>query len=129
MARKTIQLPDTGNEEEEMVLERNKNPGFGSFVLFFKLLKLPYNVGLVSVVQQSDSVIHTYTFFFKIYLSIMVYPRRLDRVPCAISRTSLSTHSKCNRLPLLPPLPQSIPLPLFSPLATTSCLLVCGSCR
>ena len=42
-----------------------------------------YNVVLISAVQQSDSVIHIYTFFF-IFFVIMVYPRVLNIVPCAI---------------------------------------------
>ena len=37
---------------------------------------LIYNVVPITAVQQSDSVIHIYTFF-----SIMVYPRRLDIHP------------------------------------------------
>ena len=41
-----------------------------------------YNVVSISAVQQSDSVIHTYTFFF-IFFSIMAYPRILSIVPCA----------------------------------------------
>ena len=40
----------------------------------------------------------------------MVYPKRLDRVPC-IPRPSLLIHSKCNSLHLLTPNSQSIPLP------------------
>ena len=38
---------------------------------------------LISAVQQSDSVIHIYTFFF-IFFSITVYHRMLNIVPCAI---------------------------------------------
>ena len=41
-----------------------------------------YSVVLISAVQQSDSVIHLYTFFF-IFFSIMVYARILNIVPCA----------------------------------------------
>ena len=37
----------------------------------------------ISTVQQSDSVTHIYTLFF-IFLSIMVYYRALNIVPCAI---------------------------------------------
>ena len=45
------------------------------------------SVVLISSVQQRDSVIHPYTFFFVVVVvlfSIMVYPRRLDTVPCAV---------------------------------------------
>ena len=35
-----------------------------------------YNVVPVSAVQQNDSLLHIYTFFFKVFFSIMVYPRR-----------------------------------------------------
>ena len=56
--------------------------------LFFKLLfyigiYLVNNVVLIFAVQQSDSVIHMYTFFF-IFFSIMVYHRILNIFPCAI---------------------------------------------
>ena len=54
--------------------------------------------------QRSDSVIRTYTFFFKISFSIMVYPRRLDIVPCAVySRTVLFICCKCKSWPLWTP--------------------------
>ena len=46
-----------------------------------------YNVVLISAVEQSNSVIHIYTFFFFFFLmffSIMVYPRMLDIASCAI---------------------------------------------
>ena len=41
------------------------------YFLFIKV-QLIYNVVLISAVQESDSALHTYTFFF-----IMVYPRKL----------------------------------------------------
>ena len=47
----------------------------------FTDIQLMYNVVLISAVWQSDSVIHRYTF---VSFSIMVYPKRLDIVPCAI---------------------------------------------
>ena len=37
----------------------------------------------ISALQQSDSVIHIYPFPFLLFSSILVYPKRLDRVPCA----------------------------------------------
>ena len=48
---------------------------------------------------------------FLIFFYNMVYPRRLDIVPCAISRTLLFIHSKCNSLHLSTPNSQSIPHP------------------
>ena len=45
-------------------------------------VELIYNA-VISAVQQSDSVIQTYTFFF-IFFSMMIYPRILDIVACAI---------------------------------------------
>ena len=53
------------------------------FVVFsiFVEVWLIYNVVLISAVHQSDSDIYIYTLFF-VFFSIMVYPRRLDRVPC-----------------------------------------------
>ena len=38
---------------------------------------------LIFALQQSDSVIHIYPFFF-IFFSIMAYPRILNIVPCAV---------------------------------------------
>ena len=38
----------------------------------------------ISALQQSDPVTHIYTFLFLILSSIMVYPKRLDVVPCAV---------------------------------------------
>ena len=45
-----------------------------------------YNVVLISAVEQSNSVIHIYKFFFffSMFFSIMVYPRMLDVVSSAI---------------------------------------------
>ena len=44
---------------------------------------LNYNVVLIAAVEQSDSVAHMYTFFF-IFISIMVYQRILNIIPCGI---------------------------------------------
>ena len=38
---------------------------------------------LISAVHQSDSVIHTYIFFFT-FLNILVYHRIVNRFPCAV---------------------------------------------
>ena len=38
----------------------------------------------ISAVQHHDSVIHRDAFFFIIVFPIVVYPRKLDGVPCAI---------------------------------------------
>ena len=58
----------------------------------------------------------------------MVYPRRLDKVLCAIQGTLLIIHSKCNSLHLPTPNSQSIPLPLPLPLDNhQSVLYVCES--
>ena len=54
---------------------------------FLKIeVQLIYNVVLITAIQQSDSVIHIYTVFFKIFFSIMVYHRILNIVPCAIQQ-------------------------------------------
>ena len=45
---------------------------------------LIHNVVLISVVQQSDSVIHIQYPFFFIFFSVMVYPGILNIVPGAI---------------------------------------------
>ena len=56
---------------------------FQQYLLIYKVL-LMYNVVQISAVQQSDLVIHIYTFLFKrnILFSIMTYPWRLDTFPC-----------------------------------------------
>ena len=82
--------------------------------IYFTEVQLIYNVVLIPAVQQIDSVIHIYTFFF-IFFSIMVYHRILN-----IVRTLLFIHSTYNSLHLLIPNSQSIPPPPLSPLATTS---------
>ena len=51
------------------------------FYINFIEVQLIYNVVLISTIQQSDSVVHIYTFFF-IFFSIMVYHRILNIVPC-----------------------------------------------
>ena len=53
------------------------------FLKNFIKVQLIYSVILISTIQQSDSVIYTYTFFF-IFFPIMVYHRILNIVPCAI---------------------------------------------
>ena len=53
------------------------------FLIYLIEVYLIYNVVLISTVQQSDSVMHRYIFFF-IFFSIMVYYRILNIVPCAI---------------------------------------------
>ena len=83
---------------------------------FFIEVQLIYNIFLISAVQQSDSVIHSFLIFF----SIMVYHRILNTVLYAISRTLLFIHSIYNSLHLLTPNSYSIPPPTHTPLATTS---------
>ena len=56
---------------------------FFLILFYFIEVQLTYNVVFISAVQQSDSVIHIYTFFF-IFFSIIFYHRILDIVPCAI---------------------------------------------
>ena len=53
---------------------------------------LIYNVP-ISAVQLSDCVIHMYTFFF-IFVSIMVYRRILNVVPCAV-QSGLAVYPFC----------------------------------
>ena len=55
-----------------------------SFFLNFIEAELIYNVVLIYVAQQSDSVIYIYIFFFFTFISIMVYHRVLNIIPCAI---------------------------------------------
>ena len=88
---------------------------------FFKFILLKYswfyNI-LISAVQQSDSVIHRYTFFF-IFFSIMVYPRILNIAPCAIQEDLVVYPiSIYKSLPLLIPNSWSIPSPPSIPPGT-----------
>ena len=57
---------------------------FKFFNLFFIEVQLNYNVPFAAV-QQSDSFIHTYTFFL-IFFFIIVYHRVLDIGPCAVQQ-------------------------------------------
>ena len=50
---------------------------------------------LNSAVQQSDSIIHIYSYFFR-FFSIMVYSRILTLVPYAIRSALLFIQSMCN---------------------------------
>ena len=56
--------------------------------IFFVELQLIDNVVLVSGVQQSDSVIHTYIFFFR-FLSIIYYYKILNIVHVLYCRSLL----------------------------------------
>ena len=57
---------------------------FFNIYLFFIKVYLIYNVVAISDVQQSDLVIHIYTFLM--LSSSMFYPKRLDTVPCAVQQ-------------------------------------------
>ena len=66
------------------------NPSVNFFFkccVFYFLIEaqLVYNGVPISAVHQSDSVIHIHTLF-KIIFSIVVHPRRLDIVPCALQQ-------------------------------------------
>ena len=76
----------------------------------------------VSAVQQSDSVIQRYPFFFSCDLPSGSIPRDCVEFPVLYSRTSLLIHSQCSGLHLLTPNSPSTPLHPPSPLATTSLL-------
>ena len=55
-----------------------------------------YNVLSISAVQQSDPVIHVYTFFFSYYLPSCSITSDWIESPVLYSRTSFLIHSKCN---------------------------------
>ena len=82
---------------------------------------------LISVVQQSDSVIHIYIFLY-VFFSVMIYDRILNMV--LYSRILLLVHPVYTSLHLLVPNSQSIPssLPL-SPSATASLFSLCVSLK
>ena len=56
--------------------------------LFLIEVQLIYNIVLVSGVQQSDSVIHTYIciylYSFFLFFSVIVYYKILNTIPCAV---------------------------------------------
>ena len=54
------------------------------FFLSFKNWRIVGLCVLITAIQQSDSVIHIYAFFFKILFSIMVYHKILTIALCAI---------------------------------------------
>ena len=80
----------------------------------FIKVQLIYNVVLISAVQQSDLAIHIYTFFSPYYLSSCFMQSDWIQFPVLYSRTSFLIYSKYNRLHLLTPNSQSIPLPTLS---------------
>ena len=55
---------------------------FNIFNLFFIETELIYNVLVLGVIQQSDSILYTYMFLF-IFFTTMGYYRILNIVPCA----------------------------------------------
>ena len=69
---------------EKPFLERCDFPVVISFfsLIFLNQVQLIYNVVLISVVQQSDSVIHMHSFV--IFFSITVYCRILNVVSCTV---------------------------------------------
>ena len=62
------------------------------------------NVVLVSGVQQSDSVTHSFSYYFPLW-----FITGLKQFPVLHSRAMLFIHSVCNSLPLLIPTSQSNP--------------------
>ena len=76
---KALNVLHVGGHEQHLKVSDQRN-GMYKTELFFYIKKkvyfievqLIYNVVLISTVQQSDSVIHIYIFFF-IFFSIMVY--------------------------------------------------------
>ena len=82
---------------------------------------------LISAVQESDSIIHIYTFFF-IFFSIIVITGYWIEFPVLYSRTLSFILSIYNSLHLLIPNSQSVPPPPFFPLGNhKSVLYVCES--
>ena len=73
-----------------------------------------------SLLYSKVTHLHTWTFSFFILVSLMVYYRILNIVPCAISRTLVFLHPTHNSLHLLIPNGQCFPPHPFSPLAIRS---------
>ena len=81
-----------------------------------------YNV-LITAVQQSDSVIHKYTFFF-IFFSIMVYHRILSIAPWAVQKDLAYSFYIYQFVSADPKLPVRL-TPMPHPLDNHSLLSVC----
>ena len=86
---------------------------------YFTQVQLICSVVLIPAVEQHDSVLYTYLYiyvyiyintFLFIFFSIMVYHRMFIQFPMLYSKILLFTHSVYNRLHLLTPNSQSIPL-------------------
>ena len=77
----------------------------------FIFLALIYSVMSISTVQQSDPIIHIYTFFFSHYLPSCSTPKDWTLFSVLCCRTPLPIHSKCNSLHLPNPNSPSTPLP------------------
>ena len=90
------------------------------------LSQLIYSVVPVSAGWQNDSAIHIHILFL-IFFSIIVYPRILDIVLCAIQSRTSFIHSKCNSLHLQIPNSHSTPSPLSSSATVSLDLCVCES--
>ena len=64
-------------------------PLMASLSHFLKIeVQLVYYFGLVSVIQQSDSLIHTYLFFFRLF-SLIGYYKTLSTVSCAMQQVTV----------------------------------------
>ena len=103
--------------------------------IFLKnLLLLVYNVVLISIVQQGDSVIHIYIYIYMnlyihfIFFLILFYQRLLNMVSCAIQQDLVVYPSYIRQFasanPKLPVIPSPTPLSLVS---HNSVLYVCAS--
>ena len=81
-----IPLPQCPTEADQIIQAHPLDGDKESLDKFYFLIKhnFIYNVMLISTVWQNDPVTHSNTFLFLIFLSIMVYPRRLDIVACTI---------------------------------------------
>lgn len=69
---KPVNKPKTVQKLTFLLLVKNKN--------FFIEVQLIYNAVLISIAQQSYSVLHIQTLFFLIIFSIMAYHRMLTTV-------------------------------------------------
>ena len=107
---------------------------FFHFLGSFIKVQLIYNV-IVSALQQSDPVIHIYTFFFRCF-SHIDYCRILGRIPCAIQQVPVGQlfhipqYAHAN--PKLPIQPSPKPVPfgnhkfVFKVCKSVSVLQVCS---
>ena len=96
--------------------EKNSAINLLFYPYFLIEVQLTQNAVPISAIQQSDSVLHIYIFFFKCSFPLWFIPGDWIQLPVLHSRTLLLTHSKGSSFHLPTPNSHSMPLPPPHPL-------------